>query len=246
MTVTFASSLLVLLLLTWAALLVGGLLIDFGGRTARNRLPLAARMATSAMLTAAALVWWLGATRGTALAGYGLLIFAGMTLGFLGDLVMAKVIRTPNRVIFGMLAFGGGHLCYIAAFLGLGRALAKQSGAPLAPLVAIWAVYAAASALLWYTLIRQPARGRALNIGTLVYAVLIGAMAGSAMWLATAQPGLLPLALGGLLFIASDMFVGSELMRGTSFRSIGDVIWTTYTVAQFLIVYSTAIVLQIV
>ena len=42
------------------------------------------------------------------------------------------------------------------------------------------------------------------------------------------------------------MFVGSELMRGTSFRSIGDVIWTTYTVAQFLIVYSTAIVLQIV
>ena len=56
---------------------------------------------------------------------------------------------------------------------------------------------------------------------------------------------LLPLALGGLLFIASDMFVGSELMRGTSFRSIGDVIWITYTVAQMLIVYSTAIVLQL-
>ena len=203
-------------------------------------------MAMSVVLAVAALVLWRTETAGTTLADYGLLVFLGMTFGLVGDLVMAKVIPTPNRVIFGMLAFGGGHLCYIAAFLGLGRALAKQSGAPLAPLVAIWAVYAAASALLWYTLIRQPARGRALNIGTLVYAVLIGAMAGSAMWLATAQPGLLPLALGGLLFIASDMFVGSELMRGTSFRSIGDVIWTTYTVAQFLIVYSTAIVLQIV
>ncbi|MEZ4768225.1 MAG: lysoplasmalogenase [Caldilineales bacterium] len=200
------------------------------------------RMATSGVLMAAALVWWLGATRATVLAGYGLLIFTGMTLGFAGDLVMAKVIRTPNRVIFGMLAFGAGHLCYIAAFLGLGRVLGSQSDVPLA---AIWLGYAFLSAILWYTLIRQPARGRALNVGTLVYALLIAAMAGSAMWLATARLDLLPLALGGLLFIVSDMFVGSELMRGTSFRSIGDVIWITYTVAQMLIVYSTALVLQV-
>lgn len=243
MTVTVAFSLLVLLLLAWAALLIGGWLIDFGARTARNRLPLAARMATSAVLTAAALVWWLGPTRGTALAGYGLLIFVGMALGFVGDLVMAKVIRTPNRVIFGMLAFGVGHLCYIAAFIGLGRDLGNASTATLA---VSWLVYSLVSALLWYTLIRQPARGRALNIGTLVYALLLATMGAAAMALALRDARLAPLALGGLLFIVSDMFVGSELMRGTSFRSIGDVIWTTYIVAQMLIVYSTAIVLQLV
>lgn len=235
--------LLPLLLLAWAALLLGGWLIDFGGRTARNRLPLAARMATSAVLVAAALVWWQAGTAGTELADYGLLIFAGMALGFVGDLVMAKVIRTPNRVIFGMLAFGAGHLCYIAAFIGLGRELGPTATAAGA---AIWLVYALTSAFLWYTLIRQPARGRALNSGTLVYALLLATMAAAALALAVQDVRLLPLALGGLLFIASDMFVGSELMRGTTFRSIGDVIWITYTVAQMLIVYSTAIVLQVV
>ena len=234
--------LLLVLLLAWAALLIGGWLIDFGGRTARNRIPLAARMAMSALLVLAALVWWLTGTAGTSLAGYGLLIFVGMTFGLVGDLVLAKVIRTPNRVIFGMLAFGVGHLCYIAAFIGLGRDLGNGSTATLA---VSWLVYSLVSVLLWYTLIRQPAKGRALNIGTLVYALLLATMAAAAMALALQDARLAPLALGGLLFIASDMFVGSELMRGTSFRSIGDVIWTTYTVAQMLIVYSTAIVLQI-
>lgn len=234
--------LLPLLLLAWAALLLAGWFIDSGGRTARNRLPLTVRMATSAVLTAAALVWWRDGTADTALAAYGLLIFLGMTLGLVGDLVMAKVIRTPKRVIFGMLAFGAGHLCYIAAFIGLGRGLGQFSAATLA---AIWLGYALLSAVLWYTLIRQPARGRALSIGTLVYALLLATMAAAAMALAVQDVRLLPLALGGLLFIASDMFVGSELMRGTSFRSIGDVIWITYTVAQMLIVYSTAVVLQV-
>ncbi|MCB0255331.1 MAG: lysoplasmalogenase [Anaerolineae bacterium] len=236
-----AQAVLAVLLLAWGVLLIGGWLIDFGGRTPRNRLPLPTRMATSAVLVAAALVWWQAGTAGTALAGYGLLIFVGMALGFVGDLVMAKVIPTPNRVIFGMLAFGAGHLCYIAAFVGLGRSLGST---PATPLAAIWLGYVLLSALLWYTLIRQPARGRALNIGTLVYALLLATMAAAALALAVQDPRLLPLALGGVLFIASDMFVGSELMRGTSFRSIGDVIWITYTVAQMLIVYSTAIVLQ--
>lgn len=237
------SGVLAVLLLLWAALLTGGWLINFGGRTVRNRIPLPARMAMSALLTAAALVWWQVEAAGTPLAGYALLVFVGMAFGFLGDLVMAKVIRTPNRVIFGMLSFGVGHLCYIAAFLSLGQLLGRESAAPLA---VTWLVYGGVSAVLWYTLIRQPTKGRALNVATLVYALLLASMGAAAMALAVQDLRLLPLALGGLLFIASDMFVGSELMRGTSFRSIGDVIWTTYTVAQMLIVYSTAIVLQIV
>lgn len=235
--------LLAALLVCWIILLVGSLLIDFGGRTRRNRIPLTARMAMSVVLAVAALVLWRTETAGTTLADYGLLVFLGMTFGLVGDLVMAKVIPTPNRVIFGMLAFGVGHLCYIAAFIGLGQGIDQSFAVGLA---ASWLVYSLVSALLWYTLIRQPARGRALNVGTLVYALLLASMGAAAMALALQDVRLLPLALGGLLFIASDMFVGSELMRGTSFRSIGDVIWTTYTVAQFLIVYSTAIVLQIV
>jgi hypothetical protein len=54
------------------------------------------------------------------------------------------------------------------------------------------------------------------------------------------NPVFVPLALGGLLFMASDLVLGSELMRRTAFPWIGDLIWTTYTVAQMLIVYSSA------
>ena len=38
---------------------------------------------------------------------------------------------------------------------------------------------------------------------------------------------------------------GSEIMRDTRFRSIGDVIWVTYTIAQMLIVYSSSSALQL-
>jgi len=60
------------------------------------------------------------------------------------------------------------------------------------------------------------------------------------MALALQDAAFVPLAAGGLLFMVSDLVLGSELMRRTHFRSIGDVIWTTYTVAQMLIVYSSA------
>ena len=46
-------------------------------------------------------------------------------------------------------------------------------------------------------------------------------------------------------FIASDLILGSQIMRGSSFRSIGDVIWITYTIAQMLIVYSSSPALRL-
>lgn len=49
----------------------------------------------------------------------------------------------------------------------------------------------------------------------------------------------------GLCFIASDLILGSQIMRGSHFRSIGDVIWITYTVAQMLIVYSSSSALRL-
>lgn len=229
---------LTLLWLSWAALLLAGWLVDFGGRTPRNRIPLAARMAMSALLTAAALIWWFGVA-GAALGNYGLWIVAGMALGFAGDLVLASVVRVPSRFIVGMALFGAGHLCYIAAFFALGR----LSGAGLSALIGpIWLALGVVSVLLWYTLVREPGQGVALNAATLGYTLLLAAMSAAALSLASQETALAPLAVGSLLFMASDTLVGSERMRGTAFRSIGDVIWTTYTVAQMLIVYSTAIV----
>ncbi len=84
-----------------------------------------------------------------------------------------------------------------------------------------------------------------MNIGTLGYSLLLSAMGATAMALALQNGAFIPLAIGGLCFIASDLILGSQIMRGSHFRSIGDVIWITYTVAQMLIVYSSSPALRL-
>jgi hypothetical protein len=229
--------LLYALLLLWAGLLAGGLLLGKPDAERRNRLPLPVRMALSLTLLAAALVWWQAGTAGTSLVRFGLWIAVGMAFGLLGDIFMAGlIVAKPRHVIFGILAFGAGHVCYILAFGQAAGVLALDSGSVwLASVV----IYLVAAALLWLLLVRESARGPALNYGTLGYSLLLAAMAGAALALALQDAAFVPLALGGLLFVVSDLILGSELMRRTHFPSIGDVIWTTYTVAQMLIVYSS-------
>ena len=84
-----------------------------------------------------------------------------------------------------------------------------------------------------------------MNLGTLGYSLLLSAMGATAMAMALQSGAFIPLAIGGLCFIASDLILGSQIMRGSSFRSIGDVIWITYTVAQMLIVYSSSPALRL-
>lgn len=230
--------LLVALLLLWAGLLVGGLWLGKPDTARRSRLPLPVRMALSTTLLAAALVWWQAGTAGTPLARFGLWVAAGMALGLLGDVFMAGLlVPKPRHVIFGMLAFGAGHLCYIAAFRQAASALGLGDGV-------VWlasiAAYLVAALLLWLLLVREPGRGRALNYGTLAYSLLLAAMAGSAMAMAVQDSAFAPLAVGGLLFMVSDLILGQELMRKTAFPFIGDAIWVTYTAAQALIVFSSS------
>lgn len=226
------------LLMLWISLLVGGLLLGKPTAGRRNRLPLPARMALSTVLLVAAIIWWQAGTAGTPLARYGLWIVLGMALGLLGDLFMAGlIVAKPRHVIFGMAAFGAGHVAYLLAFRQAAGVLGLDARPPW---LVSEAIYLAATALLWLALVREPARGPALNYGTLGYSLLLAAMAGAAAALAVQNPVFVPLALGGLLFMASDLVLGSELMRRTAFPWIGDLIWTTYTVAQMLIVSSSA------
>lgn len=200
-------------------------------------------MALSVTLLAAALVWWQAGTAGTPLARFGLWIAVGMAFGLLGDIFMAGLIVAKARaVIFGILAFGAGHVCYLLAFRQAALALSLNSRPVW---LWSWLLYLAAAALLWLFLVRAPARGPALNYATLAYSLLLAAMAGAAAALAVQNAAFALLAVGGLLFIVSDGILGSELMRRTHFSFIGDVIWTTYTVAQMAIVYSSAAALAV-
>ena len=77
-------------------------------------MPLWTRIASSVVLVLAAWSWYL-VSRSTTTSLFALLIAVGMTLGLLGDLFMARLLAVAQYVLFGMGAFGLGHVAYITA-----------------------------------------------------------------------------------------------------------------------------------
>jgi hypothetical protein len=219
------------------ALLAGGLLFGRLNEEATSRLPRPLRMLLSATLVLAAFVGWQAATGGATVQRYAVLIFLGMAAAFVGDLIMARLIPVPARLIFGMMAFGITHLLYAAAFLYLAQRLAFIDWSQLAILLLPVLTFCSWA---WYTQVRNPAGSSALNIGSLAYGWVIGVMTALAVNLATDDAHFMALAAGALLFLTSDFILGSWQIRGRGWKSVNDAIWTTYVGAQLLIVYSVA------
>jgi hypothetical protein len=230
-------ALLRLLLAIGAALLILGFAFGRLDQERINRIPRANKILSSAILVVCALIWWLVGASGTPLAPYAALLFFGMAFSFLGDLIMARLLPLPQHVLFGMGAFGVAHVLYISGYLRLGSVLGLQNGRAQAVGLAVLLVLAA---VLWWALIRSSQTDAVLNYGSLGYALLLAAMAGLAVSLALQEPRFVPLALGAVLFLVSDVFLGHRLFQGGTFLLVGDLVWMTYIVGQLLIVFSTA------
>jgi hypothetical protein len=204
-------------------------------RKTNGRLALPFRMALSLSLVFAAVAIWRDADPETAV--YARWAAFGMSASFVGDLVMARLIPVPNRLVGGMAAFGIGHALYITAYTRMADAAAASifnSG--------LWgalAVYLAVTVVGWNRLIRKPERGAAVNTGALLYGAWIGVMASFAVALATALGGAWWLAAaGGFSFVASDFLTGATEIRGRPMRNSNDWIWATYVAGQMGIVYA--------
>lgn len=224
------------------ALLAGGLAFGKLNPEGTCRLPRPLRMSLTAILVVAAFLGWQSGARSTPVQLYAALILMGVAAGFVGDLILAELIPVPNRLIFGMIAFGIGHLFYIAAFLclrlQLGFASTWSQLIVLAAMLAfcLWA---------WQTYVRKPGGSKTINIGSLVYGLLIGIMTALAIGLAMQQPRLISLAAGAVLFLVSDFILGNWRVRGHVWKACNDAIWTAYAGGQLLIVYSVAAVLNL-
>jgi hypothetical protein len=237
---TLQNPLLLVLLVPWAALLFGGLLGKADAERTR-RMPRWTRMVSSLVLVVAA--WSVALVRReSAFADVALLTAIGMTLGFVGDLFMAKLILKDGRYIFGGIgAFGLGHVAYIAAFLLLGDRLGLDASAPRwGTLVAFWLL----GLICWYWVIYRPSNERgALPLASLPYALLLSTTAGIAAGLALQDGRLFPVALGALLFLISDLILAARLFNKLYFHWIDDWVWLTYGPAQMLIVFGVGLVI---
>jgi hypothetical protein len=197
-------------------------------RTRRTIKPL--RLSTSWILAVCA--WIIFATSST-LRIPALFIALGITFGALGDLVLADVIRTPKPMIGGILVFSIGHLCYIVGFTQVAHTLGLND--PFSESI-LWAAFVVVAALLWFFLIYNPTKSRVLNIGSLFYGWLIAIMAGTATALALSDPRFTLTAIGGVLFLISDIILGNRELRDNGWFLVHDVVWIIYITGQALIV----------
>lgn len=227
--------LLIALFVLWALLLFGGFLFGRPSSDGARRMPTWTRMASSAVLALAA---WLGVSllRATPLGGYALFIAVGMTLGLLGDLIMAEVISPPQHVLFGMATFGLGHIAYIVAAL----TFPLGSGTP-GPLWGALGIWLALGAVGWYVAVARGQHPSALTWAALPYALLLASVAGLFTGDALQSSLATAAAVGAALFLVSDLILARQLFRGWSFPLIGDVIWLLYGPGQALIVASVVI-----
>jgi uncharacterized membrane protein YhhN len=197
-------------------------------RTRRTIKPL--RLSTSWILVVCA---WITFVISSTLRTPALFIALGMTFGATGDLVLADVLPLPKRMISGIIVFSIGHLCYIAGFSQTARVLGLSD--PFSESL-VWVLFVIVAAFLWFFLIYNPAKSRILNIGSLLYGWLIAAMAGTAAALALSDPRFTPTAIGGVLFLISDIILGNRELHDNGWFLVHDVVWILYITGQALIV----------
>ncbi|MBI4785748.1 MAG: lysoplasmalogenase [Chloroflexi bacterium] len=210
---------------------------DAPERKNNGRLALPARMLLSFSLVAAAFIIWQGGA--SKIAVYSQWVFFGMLASFIGDLIMARLIPMPNRLIGGMVAFGIAHALYITAYnqtIQIISSLAPYDRWITGLSLGI-GFYGVVSVVGWWLLIRNPEKGGAINIGALVYGLVIGVMASYALALGYAL-GFWLTAIGGLLFVASDFIIGITDIRGIQVKNANDWVWLTYVAGQMGIIYA--------
>lgn len=228
---------LIALWILWAVLLFGGFIFGRGSET--HRMPTWARMASSLTLVMAGWSWYLIAT-GSA-KPYALFIAIGMSFGCLGDLILAGVLPGGRNVLGGIAAFGLGHVFYIIAILRFSNAVGLNNPQARWGALAVWLLI---GLIGWYVMVFRGQEATVLHWAALPYALLLASTAGLGTGLALQSTLFVGLALGGGLFLLSDLILAGEMFSGLKFKSIGDVIWLTYGPGQMLIVYSVASALR--
>lgn len=197
-------------------------------------MPLETRMLSSLTLVVAGWAWW-WTSRNSDVRDYARLIAMGMTLGFVGDLFMARLLPAPEPVLGGIAAFGLGHIVYIAAMWRFARANGLEAGRTR---WGAWAAWLVVGGVGWYVVVFRGQDATALHWAALPYALLLASTAGIATGMALQAPVFQPLALGAALFLFSDLILAARLFNDLDFPMINDVVWLTYGPGQALIVYS--------
>jgi uncharacterized membrane protein YhhN len=231
----------------WATTLIGGTLMSFREPetlpVSRDTFLLVSHLGSSLCLVAAAYLWFLGFSRSRAATTVALFA-AGMVLGALGDFfnggALQDLVPLPDPVLGGIAAFALGHICYICGCLRVARRLGIGSRARFWGAVLFWQLFALVG---WYFVVFRGARSAPplLVWAALPYSLLLAGMTGLASGLALEDKRFFALALGGVLFLVSDLILAFRMFHG-EFANATHAVWLTYGPAQMLIVFSLGLI----
>ncbi|MEM9950029.1 MAG: lysoplasmalogenase [Chloroflexota bacterium] len=216
----------------WAGLLFGGLVWGTLDEEENRRMPLTTRLLSSFVLVIAGWTWF-AIGQGTSVASLALWIAIGMTLGFLGDVFMAQVFTVEPYVLYGMGAFGIGHVAYI---IGMMTVLQHHS-IELVIVVLVFGLWWAIASILWYYVVFKRSKPSLLVYIALPYALLLASTVAVAMLLTLSNQTYALIWIGAILFLVSDLILAGQLFARLHFRQIGDVVWLLYGPGQMLIVF---------
>lgn len=192
-------------------------------RAARQALVWPTKIAAASSFVAAALV--LDATA----SAYGSAILAGLTLSWLGDVLL--IPRRGPYFLFGLVAFLLGHLAYLVAF-------ALRGLDPLATSLAALGALAVAAPVLRWLLPHVAATKPKLRAPVIAYVAVISAMIAAAAGTVAAHAGV-AIGVGALGFYLSDLAVARNRFVAPGFVNK---LWGTplYFAAQWLLALSVA------
>jgi hypothetical protein len=193
------------------------------------------RMISCLLLVVAAwAAWWI--LRRTQAATSMLLVAVGMALGFYGDSHVGDRLwwpNFPNKIVGGIVFYGLGHLAYVAACVAIRGTEALAGGLRWWLPILAWQV----SALFgWSAVALTSSEEVTLRVPTLLYTLLVAATPGFTTALAVQRPIYRWMALGGAMFLASDILLAWQVFH-TSFPGIDELTWINYGGGEMLIVY---------
>lgn len=163
---------------------------------------------------------------------YSTFVSIAMIFCFTGDMLLAKIL--PGGTIVGMGTFAIAHIFFIVGYIktiheNKGKVINK--GFFIATLV-----YYLYFFILWNIFLRNTPNGEAFSFASLIYGLLIATMASMAVSLYINGKEYIKTALGAFIFLLSDSLIA--VTQTTKVPYSGIIIWITYVVALYGIIYS--------
>lgn len=232
-------------LIAWAGLLLGGFIAGTPDDQQTRRMPVQTRLLSSFVLAITSWMWF-AVSQGTPVNTLAAWFAVGMTFGFIGDVFMARVLSVESHVLYGMAAFGIGHIAYIIGMWLI--ALPHDRPYPNITLLLMWW---GITAIVWLAFILRPRTTRTqqpddapsllLVYVALPYALLLATTVGFATSLALLDVTFILISIGAVLFLVSDLLIALRLFNNLRFRLVDDVVWFLYGPGQMLIVFGLII-----